>query len=75
MITLYTGTGCSACEAAKSLLKANSIEYHEADTDNNLNARQFLIDRGIRSIPQLFKDEQHIGTGLEGVRIYIKGLE
>lgn len=75
MITLYSGNNCAACRSAKTLLSANAVEFVEVSIDNNAHAKEFLVSRGHRLIPQIYKDEAYLGGGIEGVKAYIKGLE
>ena len=68
-ITMYTGPFCNYCEAAKRLLTRNNAPYNEIDISKVAGAADEMIKKanGIRTIPQIFFDDQHIG-GYDEVR-------
>jgi glutaredoxin len=55
-LVVFSGKDCKACEALKSTLDVKGIEYAEYDIWNNADALKFIMSKGYRSIPQLFKD-------------------
>lgn len=63
MLTVYSKENCPLCDQAKALLKSKNIEFTEARIDLDLDAREFLVSRGHRSVPQIY----------EGETLYIKG--
>ena len=46
---------------AKRYLEKHGFEYEEIRVDTNPEARQFLIDEGHRTMPQIYKDDQLVG--------------
>ena len=62
-VTIYTGPLCNYCEAAKSLLTRNNIEYKEINIAMVDGAMDEMISKanGKRTIPQIFFGDQHIG--------------
>ena len=66
---IYTGPMCNYCEAAKRLLKRNSVTYNEIDISKVDGAMDVMIKKanGKKTIPQIFFDDQHIG-GYDEVR-------
>ena len=72
-ITIYTGTFCNYCDAAKRLLTRNNATYVEIDIGKVDGAMEEMIKKanGKRTIPQIFFDDQHIG-GYDEVRILEK---
>ena len=54
MITVYSKPLCHFCEMAKHWLTKHGFEYEEVRVDTNPEARQFLIDEGHRTMPQLY---------------------
>ena len=62
-VTIYTGSLCNYCDAAKSLLARNNIEYKEINIATVNGAMDEMIKKanGKRTIPQIFFDDQHIG--------------
>lgn len=53
---LFSGKDCPACKALKAALAVKGIEYREYDIWNDGDALAFMMGKGFRSIPQLFKD-------------------
>ena len=68
-ITVYSGPLCNFCEAAKRLLSRNNLSYKEIDISKEAGLRDEMIKKanGMRTIPQIFFDDQHIG-GYDEVR-------
>ena len=62
-ITMYSGTMCNFCEAAKRLLARNNLNYKEIDISSKDGLKEEMIKKsnGKRTIPQIFFDETHIG--------------
>ena len=68
-ITVYSGPLCNFCEAAKRLLARNNLSYKEIDISKEAGLRDEMIKKanGMRTIPQIFFDDMHIG-GYDEVR-------
>ena len=66
-ITIYTGPICNYCDAAKKLLKRNSLKFNEIDISSGPEVLNEMITRtsGKRTIPQIFFDNEHIGGYVE----------
>ena len=66
-ITIYTGPVCNYCDAAKRLLKRNSLEFNEIDVSSGPEILNEMINKtnGKRTIPQIFFDNKHIGGYVE----------
>ena len=62
-ITIYTGSLCGFCDAAKKLLARNNAEYKEINIATIDGAMDEMITKanGKRTVPQIFFDDQHIG--------------
>jgi glutaredoxin 3 len=62
-IEIYTTNQCPFCTKAKSLLKRKNIEFSEIDVsnDNTLREKMSAMANGLRSVPQIFADNIHIG--------------
>jgi glutaredoxin len=56
VITIYSKNNCPFCDQAKNLLKLKNISYEEIKVDENPDARQFIVNEGHRTVPQLYKD-------------------
>lgn len=77
MLTVYTKKNCGYCMQAKALLKNNDIPYEEVNIEENTEARDFVINEGHRTMPQiyhngkLFVDGGFTGLnslGVEGIK-------
>lgn len=62
-VTIYTTKLCGYCFAAKRLLKQKGVAYDEVDVSFNAEARAAMMERanGVRSVPQIFIDDHHVG--------------
>jgi glutaredoxin len=67
MITVYSKNNCPYCVRAKALLEGKQIEYKEINIEEDLESRQFLLDQGLRSVPQIFNDTTLIPGGYQGI--------
>ena len=75
MYTIYSGNRCQYCEMAKGLLKAKGLEFIEVNIDRNPSAKEFVLNEGHRSVPQLYNDlHVHVASGFEGIESYLKRL-
>lgn len=61
-IIIYTTLICPYCVRAKALLKRKGLDYEEISA-NNEEARNEMIKKagGMRTVPQIFIGDQHIG--------------
>jgi len=61
-IEIFTGPGCSYCDAAKALLTRYDLPFTERDVSEPAVLAEFRerLPR-TRSIPQIFIDGEHIG--------------
>ena len=62
-VEIYTSALCGYCSAAKRLLDAQNITYHEIDVTFDRPTRQAMTERagGRTSVPQIFVDGVGIG--------------
>lgn len=67
MITIYTKNNCPFCDMAKQLLDKREVSYESINIEENPDAREFLVDGGHRSVPQIFKNNEHIPGGYQGL--------
>ena len=56
MLTIYSKENCPFCTRAKTLLDQKGVEFNEVRVDLLPEARQFIMDAGYRSVPQIYKD-------------------
>lgn len=62
-IEIYTTKVCPYCVRAKNLLNAKDADYTEIDLTGDDAGREALLRRsnGMRTVPQIFINGQHIG--------------
>ena len=62
-IKIYTTNHCPFCVKAKSLLNKKKIKFSEINVSNDEALREKMSDmaNGVRSVPQIFADNIHIG--------------
>jgi glutaredoxin 3 len=62
-IKIYTTPICPYCYRAKALLKQKGAHYDEVDVFMDADARQEMEVKanGLRTVPQIFIGEQHVG--------------
>ena len=60
---IYTGPLCAFCDFAKALLDRKGISYKEIFIGDDTNKMEEMIKKsnGMRTVPQIFIDGQHIG--------------
>lgn len=71
MMIIYSRTVCPYCANAKSLLETKGIKFTEVNIDTNAAGRDYLLEKGLRSVPQIFQGELHIG-GFDKLQTWIQ---
>jgi glutaredoxin len=56
MLTVYSKNLCPNCVQAKNYLKSKNINFREINIDQDSEAREFIINQGLRTVPQIFMD-------------------
>jgi glutaredoxin len=67
MITVYSKNNCPFCDRAKALLESKEIPFKVIKMEDEPSAREFLMDQGLRSVPQIFKDGVLLPGGYQGL--------
>ncbi len=62
-VEIYTTNVCPYCVKAKRLLDAKDVDYKEIDLTGDDEGRMDLLKKsnGMRTVPQIFINGQHIG--------------
>jgi len=62
-VEIYTGPLCAFCDFAKALLDRKGISYKEIFIGDDTNKMEEMIKKsnGMKTVPQIFIDGQHIG--------------
>jgi len=63
VITVYSKPLCGYCEMAKNWLTKHGFEWAEVRIDMNPEAREFLINEGHRTIPQIYHNGKLLVEG------------
>ena len=74
-IKIYTTKTCGYCFLAKNLLERNNYTYTEIDVSGREDIRQKMIklSNGLRTVPQIFIGEKHIGGFTELNKLHLDG--
>lgn len=62
-IDIYTSATCPYCKRAKSLLRSKGASFNEFEVDGNpeLIAESVKRSNGMRTVPQIFIEDFHVG--------------
>lgn len=62
-IDIYTSRSCPYCIRAKSFLKSKGVKFNELEVDGNpeLIAESVKRSDGMRTVPQIFIENFHVG--------------
>jgi glutaredoxin len=66
-LTIYTRDDCPYCDRAKALLESKGIEYTTVNVEIRTEAREYLVEQGLRSVPQIFNGTTLIPGGYQGL--------
>ena len=68
MLTVYSKTNCPFCDQAKAFLERKGVDFRVVKIDENSEARDFLMQQGFRSVPQIFTErELFVEGGYQGL--------
>ena len=67
MITVYSKNNCPFCDSAKALLESKNIPFEVIKMEEATGAREFLMEQGLRSVPQIFKNGVLLPGGYQGL--------
>ncbi len=68
MLTVYSKNNCPFCDKAKYLLSTKGIDYQEIKIDEDLEAREWLVEQGHRTAPQIYLGtELFVEGGYQGL--------
>ncbi len=63
IIQVYSSDRCPYCVKAKALLDRKGVKYQEINVTDDDEARIALVKKanGVRTVPQIFIDDHHVG--------------
>ena len=69
-IDIYGASWCTYCKLAIKLCESKSIEFEYIDIDSNDNLAQMEARMGgkVKSIPQIFLDNEYLPGGFTGLK-------
>ncbi|AGN51628.1 ribonucleoside diphosphate reductase subunit beta [Vibrio phage eugene 12A10] len=56
-LTVFSKPECPFCVKLKKFLRDNQFEYSEIDVSINPERKQWLLDKGLKTVPQVFEDD------------------
>lgn len=62
MLIVYSQAHCPGCSSLKMVLKSKGIEFSEVRIDLDAEAKAFVLGKGHRSVPVMYKDGIHVPT-------------
>lgn len=68
-VVVYSKNMCGYCVQAKNWLKNKGIEYKEINIEEQPEAREFVINEGHRTMPQIYIDGKSMGGYTELVKL------
>ena len=63
MLTIYSKTVCPYCVNAKNYLKSKNVPFREINIEQDQEAREFIQQQGLRTVPQIFMDGKIFVSG------------
>lgn len=67
-LTVYSKTVCPFCVNAKNYLKNKNISFEEINIEQDEQARQFILEKGHRTVPQIyFQGQLFVEGGFQGL--------
>lgn len=67
MYVIYGTESCVWCDRAKELLDNVGEDHQYVDVSEDVEAQQMFRERNLRTVPQVFLGDTHIG-GFEALR-------
>lgn len=67
-LTVYSKTVCPFCVNAKNYLKSKQIDFDEINVEDNEDAREFILSKQHRTVPQIyFQGQLFVEGGFQGL--------
>jgi len=61
MLKMYSKGDCFYCNQARDMLINKNMMFEEIKVDQDMESRQWLVEQGFRSVPQIWNYDKHIG--------------
>lgn len=67
-LRVYSKENCPFCDRAKNLLRLKNIPFEEVRVDLDPAAKEFIVSKGHRTVPQIYLNEQlFVENGYNGL--------
>ena len=63
-VLVYSKANCPACTKVKKELTAKGVVFTEVRVDQNPADKQFLLDQGHKSVPQVYVFDKHVDPAI-----------
>jgi len=75
LVKIYSTVYCGFCARAKELLKGKGVAFEEIDVTGDDGSRERLVELsgGLRTVPQIFIGELHVGGYTDLARLESDG--
>jgi glutaredoxin 3 len=62
-IVMYSTAWCGYCQRARNLFERKGLNFREIKVDEDMREREAMLQKsgGLRSVPQIFIGERHVG--------------
>lgn len=70
MITIYTKTHCPNCVKLKTKMDSQGIEYQTVNIEEDLQLREWLVNQGHKSVPQVYEGDVYVGSTIIEVEFH-----
>lgn len=67
MLKIYSKNRCNYCTMAKRFLESRDISFEEINIEENDVAKQWMLEQGHNTVPQIYKDDVLIEGGYNGL--------
>jgi|TARA_B110001454_G_C12595082_1_gene381944 glutaredoxin len=67
MVTVYSKNSCAFCVRAKQYLESKNIEYEEVNIEHDSEAREWILEQGHRTVPQIYINDELVEGGFNGL--------
>jgi glutaredoxin 3 len=67
MLTIYTKYDCPFCDRAEALLESKGVSYKTINVQDEPTSKEFLMNQGLRSVPQIFDGSTLLPGGFQGL--------
>ena len=62
-VVVYSKSNCVWCDRAKNLLNSVDLSFNEIDLSDDIKRNEFYkkIGEGVKTVPQIFIDDNRVG--------------